>query len=790
MKKLSFRFVRVRAAAFSAVALVIVVAAFAFARGAFAADGAGEFAKRVPAFFETHCYECHGAKQQKGDLDLRPFAAEASLLKQRKVWLSVLNQVASGDMPPKKKARPDKADLDGFSRAVHAAMEFAENNAKPDPGRVTVRRLNRTEYANTVRDLVGVDFNPAEDFPSDDIGYGFDNIGDVLTLSPVLMERYLAAAGNIAASAVVVDPPKPPVRHTTARYLEPSGTFPRGFRSVDKGELFTSHKLSTDGDYYIKSRVYGLVPEDAEPVKAALVIDGKEVATFEVSGTEKKPQVLEHKIRRDPGEMWVAVRILNPSKAGELPRMLFVEYVEVGGPADTRPLSHRRIMACNGSVPKAEQTREIITRMATRAFRRPATTEEIARLVKVVEAAEAAGQRWEAGIQFALQAVLASPKFLFRVELDDRPTQREAHAIDEFQLASRLSYFLWSTMPDEELFQLAAKKQLTANLDAQVRRMLKDPKARALVDNFAMQWLQLRRLQAFAPDTKLFPSFSDSLRAAMMRETELFIGEIIREDRSVLDLIDGNFTYLNETLARHYGIADTAGNWLYGKSSERRPGGQPIPRESFVRVSLPMKERGGLLTQASVLTVTSNPTRTSPVKRGRWVLEQILGTPPPPPPPGAPELEKQKQLTGTLRQKMEQHRENPNCASCHTQMDALGFAFENYNAVGAFRRKDGDADIDSSGTLPDGKSFQGPAELKAILKEKRELIARNLVEKMLIYALGRGLEYFDARAVRQVSDALAQGEYKFSALVIGIAKSDPFRMRRGTELSQQAESSQ
>jgi hypothetical protein len=342
-------------------------------------------------------------------------------------------------------------------------------------------------------------------------------------------------------------------------------------------------------------------------------------------------------------------------------------------------------------------------------------------------------------------------------------------------------------MPDEELFALAGKKALTANLDAQVRRMLQDPKAKALVDNFAMQWLQLRRLQTFAPDPKLFPTFNEKLRQAMLRETELFVEAILREDRSILDLIDADFTYLNEPLAEHYGIKDTNGN-LRGQKPTRAPG-QPIRGPQFVRVSLASPGgdsrniRGGLLTHASVLTVTSNPTRTSPVKRGRWVLEQILGTPPPPPPPDVPELPETEKaaLSGSLRQRMEQHRANPSCASCHARMDPIGFAFENFNAIGAFRAKDGEFPIDPSGTLPDGQSFQGPAELKAILKGKKDLFARCLAEKMLIYALGRGLEHYDKPTIDRVSAALARNNYKFSTLVTEIAKSDPFRLRRGKE---------
>src|SRR4051794_30334266 len=384
-----------------------------------------------------------------------------------------------------------------------------------------------------------------------------------------------------------------------------------------------------------------------------------------------------------------------------------------------------------------------------------------------------------------MQAVLVSPKFLFRVEADAQPREDKPYPIDEYHLASRLSYFLWSSMPDQELFDLAAKKELSKNLDAQVRRMLKDPRASALTENFALQWLQLRRLKTFSPDAKLFPTFNDQLRSAMLKETELFFAEIVREDRSILDLIDGRYTYVNDKLSRHYGITDTVGTRWGGKPF--KSGGQRIRGPNFVRVELPEgDDRAGILTHASVLTVTSNPTRTSPVKRGRWVLEQILGTPPPPPPPDVPELvENEKaQLTGSLRQRMEQHRKNPSCANCHARMDPIGFAFENYDAIGKWRTKDGKFDVDPSGTLPDNKTFKGPAELKKILKDKKDLFARNLVEKLMIYALGRGLEHYDRPAIDAVVAALAKNDYKFSVLATEITKSLPFRYRRGKELSQ------
>ena len=365
------------------------------------------------------------------------------------------------------------------------------------------------------------------------------------------------------------------------------------------------------------------------------------------------------------------------------------------------------------------------------------------------------------------------------MELDDKPDAAAAHPLTEYQLASRLSYFLWSTMPDEELTRLAAKNELSANLEAQVRRMLKDPRSKSLVDNFAMQWLQLKRISFVAPDGGLFPAFNQRLRQAMLEETRMFLESIIREDRPILDLVSSDYTFLNERLAKHYNINDTNGNRI-GAAKPAKPG-QPIRGDAFVRVSLQDGERGGILTQGSVLTVTSNPTRTSPVKRGRWVLEQILGQPPPPPPPNVPELEDSKEAisAGSLRQRMEQHRANPACANCHTRMDAIGFSLENFNAVGAWRAKDGNFDIDPSGTLPDGTQIKGVADLKKTILAKKDLFARCVLEKLLIYATGRGLEPYDDRAVDKALGNLTKANYKFSALVVETAKSDPFRLRRG-----------
>ena len=736
------------------------------------------FEKEGVAFLQKHCVACHNEKTKRADVSLHFLKTPEDLLKHRKLVEKALRVVQSGEMPPNTKPRPAVAELDAFQKAIAGVYDHHDRNAKPDPGRVTVRRLNRTEYNNTIRDLVGVDFAPAEDFPSDDIGHGFDNIGDVLTLSPVLMERYLAAAESIVERAILANPPQPPERWMGSRYLEPGQDKPYKFRPLDKrgNQLNTPYRLSLEGDYLFRFRAFAKLI-DNEPVKVAVLNGDKELKRFEITASEKKPEVFEVPVRLGVGDHRFFVKLLNP--AGE--RNLHVEWFYLKGPMDTRPPSHKMLLESKAST-EAERTRDVIGRFASRAYRRPVTKEELDRLVALAERVRKEGANWEASIQVAFQAVLVSPKFLFRLELNDQApagSKDGAVPLDEFALASRLSYFLWSSMPDQELFDLAAKGQLSANLEAQVKRMLKDPKSKALTENFAMQWLQLRRLKTHMPDPKLFPKADGYLLASLLKETELFFDAIVREDRSILDLIDADFTFLNERLSWHYGILDTHGStW----SKKAKVPGQPIKGKEFVRVQLqPGEVRGGLLTQGSVLTVTSNPTRTSPVKRGRWVLEQILGTPPPPAPPDVPELDEKKVLTGSLRQQMEQHRQNPACASCHAKMDPLGFAFENFDAVGAYRWKEAGQPIDASGELPDGRKFNGPNELKKILKENKDLITRNLAEKMLTYALGRGLEYYDKRPIDQIVAATAKNDYRMSVLITEIVKSFPFRYQRAPQ---------
>ena len=724
------------------------------------AAAAPTYAKNVRPLLDKYCYSCHGNGKKKADLALDAYLDEASISKDRKVWEKVLHHVRTREMPPENKPQPTPAERDLIATWIDAEIFPCDCN-HPDPGRVTLRRLNRVEYNNTIRDLVGVNFQPADDFPMDDIGYGFDNIGDVLSLPPILLEKYLAAATKILDAALVTDPPKPPARKF------------RGGALPTVGEISAAVDFPKDGEYILRARAYGDQAGN-EPARMALRLAGKELKKFDVPGGENSPGTYEVRLPVKAGARQFAAAFLNDfydpkGKVGNRDRNLYIMELEVVGPIETAlpalPETHRRILFRPPSATnKPEVAREIIDRFARRAFRRPVTADEVNRLSKFVELAAKEGESFEKGIKLALTAVLVSPHFLFRGEVQPEPDNPKAvHPINEYALAARLSYFLWSSMPDDELFQLAEKKTLRKNLDLQVKRMLLDPKARALVDNFAAQWLQLRNLTQVSPDPKLFASFDEPLRAAMQKETELFFEAIMREDRSILDFLDANYTFVNERLARHYGLTGITG-------------------EQFQRVFFKDNQRGGILTHASILTITSNPTRTSPVKRGKWILENILGTPPPPPPPDVPELseDKARVLSGSLRQRMEQHREKPLCASCHARMDPIGFGFENFDGIGAWRAKDGDFPVDPMGKLVSGESFNTPGQLRLILlKEKRAEFVHCLSEKMLTYALGRGLEYYDKCALEQIANGLARNKHKFSSFILEVVKSVPFQQRRG-----------
>ena len=767
-----------------------------------------DFAKEGIPFLKQYCFGCHAGDEPSADLSLDAFEDNFSLVKNHDVWERVLNMLETNQMPPADSEQPPLEELESFIQHVDAIFEDASRTAKPDPGRITVRRLNRVEYRNSVRDLLGADFDPTENFPADDVGHGFDNIGDVLTMSPLLMERYLEAAEAIATRVIILNPPKPSKHYQNVTRLDPrhKNVPNRRFRVLDptateswKSGPFTtgasSLKFLPDEETYLRVTLYAETDSEI-PVEIALFIQGKDLEDVstpdelsqlvgvdptsdnkikilkisEVTARDpKKLQTVKHLVSRISNIQKVGVAMVKPAQ-GEPNAKLQIRAVSSEGPLETRPKSQLKLLACTPDIPQAEQTREVLTRLLRKAYRRLPTENEVEQLVQFAESVQAGGAKWEAGIQQAIKVILCSPKFLFRLELDDRPQSEEPIPINEFHLASRLSYFLWSSIPDDELLELAEKNLLTENLAAQVKRMLADPKARELATNFGVQWLQIQRLETATPDPERFPTFNPKLRKAMLKETELFLESIFREDRSILDLLDADYTFVNQRLGGHYEI------W-------RDEQGEPIKGDAFRRVTLKNPSRGGILTQASVLTVTSNPTRTSPVKRGRWVLEQILGSPPPPPPPDVPELEEDHDaITGTtLRERLEQHREDPACANCHAKMDPIGFAMENYNAIGKFRTKEGEQDIDTAGQLPDGTAFEGIADLKQILKDRKKQFARCLTEKMLTFALGRGLEYYDKPTVDRIVTELETNDYRSSVLITEIVKSDPFRLRRGTK---------
>ncbi len=591
-------------------------------------------------FFDEYCFSCHGVRKKEAAIDLRAATSVSDIGSNYEVWNRVRTMLETGQMPPADERQPTQFDRDDIAGFIEDELDASIRATRPDPGRVTARRLNRQEYENTVWDLLGVRAETAKTFPVDDSGYGFDNIGDVLSLSPLLMEKYLASAEEVAAAVV---------KHETELVEEKEKTF----RVFVCGHAAGQHA---------------------------------------------------------PG--------------------------------------------C---------AKAILRDLGTRAYRRPVTKTEVRDLAALVTMVEQDGGRFEEGIQLAIEAILVSPNFLFRIE-GNRDAEADAlRFIDDYELASRLSYFLWSSMPDKELFTLASAGTLREPevLRGQVARMVGDDKASRFVENFAGQWLELRNLELVDRDDDLFPEFNRELRDAMRKESELYFDAVLRENRSILDFLQSDFTFVNQRLAEHYGIAG-----IEGKEHRR------IPVDGA--------QRGGVLTHASVLTLTSYPMRTSPVIRGAWVLQNILGTPPPPPPPDVPKLEDDPQkLIGTIREQLEQHRTNPTCASCHSRIDPLGFGLENYDAIGRWRTREREHPVDSSGVLPTGQSFDGSAELRAILVSQPGDFARSFTEKMLTYALGRGVEPYDRPVVSQIVERVAGNEYRFHALINEIVLSVPFNMRRG-----------
>ena len=754
---------------------------------AFAAEpGVELFPGKANPFLDKYCNQCHNSDRQSGGVPLDIYKTTADAEKDRKVWEVIHRVVVNGEMPPKRKAQPTAEEKAEFLTLVDKTLIQVDCVVGPkNPGRVTLRRLNRAEYNNTIRDLCGVDFRPADDFPSDDVGYGFDNIGDVLSLPPILMEKYLHAADLILDKAVTAPGRVQSTKQGFSPHdlrAEPARGKRRALKErgdgvqinlIESGGMAFLEKFHfpADGEYTLRVKAYGRAAGDESP-KLSMQVDDKPVGEATVTTDVKNAKWVEATFRAEAGDRKVAAVFVNGSadaqKGKDDQRLLGVERIEVVGPkgggVPPTPESYKLIMVKTPANTDGDRlaAEEVLTTFARRAFRRPVTPAEVGRLMKLFDIAKAAGDPFEAAIKLPLKAVLVSPHFIFRVEADP-VAPAKTKLLSEHELASRISYFLWSSMPDARLLSLADRGELRRPgvLQGEIKRMLADPRSSALVENFAGQWLQLRMLRTLSPDAEQFKNFDEKLRSAMITETELFFGHIVQKDRSILEFLDADYTFVNDRLSWHYGIPDVKG-----------------PEFRYVKLSDKEKKRGGIVTQASVLTVTSNPTRTSPVKRGKWIYENILGLQPPEVPPGVPELPKGK-LKGTLRQQMEQHRADPACAGCHAKLDPLGFGLENFDAVGGYRWQDNKITIDASGVLPDGAKFNGPAELRKVLLAKSDLFRKCLAEKLLTYALGRGLEYYDKCLLDEVGLKVKSNGDKFSALVLAIVESDAFQKRKG-----------
>jgi mono/diheme cytochrome c family protein len=740
-------------------------------------DTAG-FDKNVKPVIAKTCTPCHSDSMASGGVNLSAFTSSSTVTAERAAWEKIAQKIRTGEMPPRGVPRPPQAQFDALLKYLQTEFQKADANTKPDPGRVTARRLNRSEYSNTIRDLLAVDFRATQDFPTDDSGDGFDNMADVLTLSPLLMEKYVAAAESISSRAVGTAPLPKPVKAV----YEPNA---HNLRRIDAKTIEAEHRVDFDGDYDVVVGLPGNRAKDAKPVQLGFWMDGKLLKQVEA---ETKPSGLvyfnpyseaafrvflpegDHLIRvgfiDDDFPAGLAEKDLYQKKKNKYP-----ETITLSGPfaSNVEKASRKKILICD---PKSGQAcvEKIVATLARRAYRRPVTAPEIAALMKFVALARADGEDTEHGIQLALEAMLVSPHFLFRVERDPNPTDAsKVHRISDVELASRLSYFLWSSMPDDELLGLGAEGKLhdSATLDAQVKRMLADARSSALAENFAGQWLEIRNLDSIKPDPDKFLGWGPELKNAMMTETRLFFNYILQQDRPLSEIIDARYTFLNDRLAKFYGI-------------------QGVTGPAFRKVELTGDQRGGILSQASVLTVSSYPTRTSPTIRGKYILNNILGTPPPPPPPDVPALDASKAGSEvSLRKQLEEHRANAVCASCHSKMDQLGFGLENYNGIGKWRTMDGKFPIDAGGALPGGKSFTTPAEMKAILLKDMTEFSDCVIRKFMTYALGRGLQPFDGPAVNRIQTTLAARNYPFQDIVFEVVRSLPFQSRRGELITTQ-----
>jgi len=776
----------------------------------------------VTGLSKTYCVTCHNDRVQTGGLSLEHVSldragADAETLEK------VVRKVRAGLMPPAGARRPERAVLDAFASRIETAVDRAAA-ASPNPGRAPLHRMNRAEYANAVRDLLALDIDPTTLLPADDSSRGFDNIADVLGVSPSLLERYVAAAAKISRLAVGERDAAPnQVTYTVRGDLSQNRTLdgqPLGTR----GGTIIKHNFPTDGDYQIKlsllklsfGQVFG---EGAEGEELEVTLNGRRVKLFKLdevpmffmrqtpgSHPEKPAPTdpLEERVRMIPdirleftlkakaGPQTIGVAFLNKSytanedlvrrpisstydvfigmqygysTAPHLSRVVITGPYHPTGISDTP--SRQRLLVCRPKA-AAEETpcaRQILSTLARRAYRRAVNDADVDALFAFYQQEKSRTSNFEAGIEMALRRVLADPEFIFRFEPTPAGVAAQApYRVTDTELASRLSFFLWSSIPDDELLKLAIDGTLhqPAVLEKQTRRMLADPKARSLVTNFANQWLYLRDLKSANPDVTVFPDFDDNLRQGFQRETELLFESVMREDRPVLDLLDADYTFVNERLARHYGIPN-----VYGPD--------------FRRVPVPSDARRGLLGQGSLLLVTSNPNRSSPVIRGKWILENLLGSPPPAPPPDVPPLEEKPTATAkSVRERIEQHRANPTCAGCHKIMDPIGLSLENFDAIGRWRSDDEGVKIDASGQLVDGTAIDGAAALRKALLARSDVFVAVVTEKLLMYGAGRETKYSDLPAVRTIMRDAAKSRYRFSDLILGVVKSPAFQMRMGT----------
>jgi mono/diheme cytochrome c family protein len=799
------RYLRVKAAGVGAVLCPFLILSFATCGGGPSGGTAQaaewkEYQRTVQPFFNRHCLACH-ADKERGGVRLDRFPNEKALVKGLPTIEKALDMLQTQAMPPKGRPRPSPNEIKPVLTWLEAFLA-----RRAPPAREVIRRLNRTEYNNTVRDLLGVNFRPADDFPPDVPGFGFDNVGGTLTVSTALVEKYLTAAEKVARTALFGVEPMQPERVAHQPFFAADAFSKNKSVKFDYDEtgmslpsaLHVAQRFPAAGEYTFRAILRGWRPTGSNPVELGFWIDGKLVHQAKV------PVPTQVEAGRGPGELngrwaefrttvpagghWLSVTLLRmyeglpPAYKGPKPAnttfgitraidAFFPMYLDVVGPykqarGPSAELLAKIFPAGADKAPRdAALARKILTNLERRAFRRPVAEKEVEELVKLVTMVQNDGDSFEEGLCLAIQRILISPHFLFRVEKGPPPGKGEdLYGISQHELATRLSYFVWSSMPDDELLRCADEGKLRRPevLEAHVRRMLKDARAAALVENFGGQWLQTRALESHTPDRVKFPEFTDYTRKSMKKETDLFFEHVLRADRPVLDFLDAPYTFLNQRLAEFYGIAGVKGH-------------------EFRKVDLTGTRRGGILGQASVLTVSSYANRTSPVLRGKWILENLLNAPPPPPPANVPPLdERPLGKSVSLRKQLEQHRANPNCAACHARMDPLGFALENFDAIGRWRDKDGDAAIDPSGTLPDGRSFKDYNDLRAVLKADPGAFTECLAEKMLTYALGRGLGRGDRKSVKTIAERVASDDYRFSRLVLEIARSDPFQMRKAS----------